>query len=170
MELILPRLVVKRPYGWGYEATERCVADSLGLRQCCRVYWEPVPDATPPLRWVHLIGAATLAAFDARVGALACSLKVTRGADRGYDSNAARALLVTRDIEPIIPARRHNRKATHQDGRKLRRYRHRWIIERTNAWPQSFRRLVVRYEWSAIVFTGLVHLVCALSTLKKGLG
>ncbi len=91
-------------------------------------------------------------------------------ADRGYDSNAARALLVKRDIEPIIPARRNNRRATHQDGRKLRRYRHRWIIERTNAWLQSFRRLVVRYERSAIVFTALVHLACALITLKKVLG
>jgi transposase len=91
-------------------------------------------------------------------------------ADRGYDSNATRALLVKRDIEPIIPARRNNRRATYQDGRKLRRYRHRWIIERTNSWLQSFRRLVVRYERSAIVFTALVHLACALITLKKVLG
>ena len=91
-------------------------------------------------------------------------------ADRGYDSNAARALLVKRDIEPIIPARRNNRRATHQDGRKLRRYRRRWIIERTNSWLQSFRRLVVRYERSATVFTALVHLACALIALKKVLG
>jgi hypothetical protein len=50
-------------------------------------------------------------------------------ADRGYDSNPARALLVKREIEPIIPRRKNNRVATHQDGRKLRRYKHRWIIE-----------------------------------------
>lgn len=43
-------------------------------------------------------------------------------ADRGYDSNPARALLVKREIEPIIPKRKNNRGATHQDGRKLRRY------------------------------------------------
>ena len=30
-------------------------------------------------------------------------------ADRAYDSNAARALLVHRGIKPIIPARRNNR-------------------------------------------------------------
>ena len=88
-------------------------------------------------------------------------------ADRGYDSNAIRALLVKRAIEPIIPKRRKNRVATHQDGRKLRRYRRRWIIERTNSWLQNFRRLVVRYEHSVTNFTALVHMACALVTLKK---
>lgn len=41
---------------------------------------------------------------------------------RGYDSNPLRDLLARRDIEPIIPARRNNRLATHQDRRKMRRY------------------------------------------------
>ena len=87
--------------------------------------------------------------------------------DRGYDSNAVRELLVEREIEPIIPARKNNRKATHQDGRKLRRYRHRWIIERTNAWLQNFRRLAVRYERSVTVFTAMLHLACALICLNR---
>ena len=91
-------------------------------------------------------------------------------ADRGYDSNKVRALLLKRDIEPIIPARSNNTVATHQDGRKLRRYKRRWIIERTNSWLQNFRRLVVRYERSAAIFTALVHLACALTTLKRVLG
>jgi transposase len=91
-------------------------------------------------------------------------------AARGYDSNAVRVLLVKRDIEPIIPARSNNRVATHQDGRKLRRYKRRWVVERTNAWLQNFRRLVVRYERSAKNFTALVHLACALTTLKRVLG
>jgi len=73
-------------------------------------------------------------------------------ADRGYDSNKVRELLVKREIKPIIPNRRNNTKATHQDGRKLRRYKRRWIIERTNSWLRTFRRLVVRYERSAKTF------------------
>lgn len=88
-------------------------------------------------------------------------------ADRGYDSNAARALLVKREIEPIIPKRKTNQVATHQDGRKLRRYRRRWVIERTNSWLQNFRRLVVRYERSSKNFEALVHMACLLVTLKK---
>ncbi len=91
-------------------------------------------------------------------------------ADRGYDSNAVREWLEERGIEPIIPARRNNRKATHQDGRKLRRYKHRWIIERTNAWLQNFRRLAVRYERSVVVFTAMVHLACALIIMRRVLG
>src|SRR5918997_1872227 len=37
-------------------------------------------------------------------------------ADRGYDSNPLRARLARRGIEPIIPARRNHKHATHQDG------------------------------------------------------
>ncbi len=91
-------------------------------------------------------------------------------ADRASDSNGARTLLLKRDIEPIIPKRRNNQVATHQDGRKLRRYKRRWIIERTNSWLQNFRRLVVRYERKVKNFEALVHLACALITLKRVLG
>jgi transposase len=88
-------------------------------------------------------------------------------ADRGYDSNAVRALLVRRGIEPIIPARITNTRATHQDGRKLRRYRRRWIVERTIGWLGNFRRLTVRYDRLLETYGGFFHLACALITLKK---
>jgi len=88
-------------------------------------------------------------------------------ADRGYDSNRLRAELSRRGIEPIIPARRNNGVATHQDGRKLRRYRRRWIVERTIAWLGNFRRLVVRYERRIEIYTGFFHLACAILTLRE---
>jgi transposase len=88
-------------------------------------------------------------------------------ADLGYDSNPVRAWLAERGIEPIIPARSNNTVATHQDGRKLRRYRRRWLIERSIAWLQNFRRLVVRYEYLAVNFIALVHLACVVITLKR---
>jgi transposase len=84
--------------------------------------------------------------------------------DRGYDSNTVRAFLVKRGIEPIIPARSNNTVATHQDGRKLRRYQRRWIIERSHSWLQTFRRLVVRYERSEKIFAALVHMACGRSS------
>jgi transposase len=87
--------------------------------------------------------------------------------DRGYDSNALRAALVARGIEPIIPARSNNTKATHQDGRPLRRYRRRWIVERTFAWLGAFRRLVVRYEHLLVTYAGFFHLACAMLTLRR---
>ena len=91
-------------------------------------------------------------------------------ADRGYDSDPLRKKLRGLGIEPIIPHRAGRKKTPTQDGRGLRRYCRRWIIERTNAWLQNFRRLVVRYEHSAEIYTGLVHLACALLTLRRVLG
>jgi IS5 family transposase len=79
VEVILRLLVVKRLYGWSYEETERFVADSLVLRQFCRVYLQPVPDDTTLLRWANLIGPATVAALNDRVVALAQERRVTRG-------------------------------------------------------------------------------------------
>ena len=88
-------------------------------------------------------------------------------ADRGYDSNAVRRMLVRRGIEPIIPARSNNTVATHQDGRRLRRYRRRWLIERTIGWIGNFRRLTVRYDRLMETYGGFFHLACALITLRK---
>ena len=52
-------LLVKHLYGWSYEQTEQFVADSLVLRQFCRVYTARVPDATTLVRWAKLIQPET---------------------------------------------------------------------------------------------------------------
>jgi transposase len=91
-------------------------------------------------------------------------------ADRGYDSNRFRLFLSAHGSEPIIPARENNRNATHQDGRKLRRYRHRWIVERTFAWLGWFRCLVVRWVRKFENYLALFHLACAMISLKRVLG
>jgi transposase len=85
----------------------------------------------------------------------------------GYDSQPLRARLARQGIEPIIPARRNHQHATHQDGRKLRRDRRRWIVERTIAWIGRSRRLVVRYERLITTYAGLFHIACALLTLRR---
>jgi transposase, IS5 family len=86
VEVILRMLVVKRLYGWSYAETEHLVADSLVLRQFCRVYLGPVPDDTTLLRWANLIEPATLAALNERVVELARSLKATHGRQLRVDS------------------------------------------------------------------------------------
>jgi transposase len=90
-----------------------------------------------------------------------------RIADRGDDRNPLRARLARRGIEAIIPARRNHQPATHQDGRKRRRDRRRWIVERTFAWLGHFRRLVVGYERLITTYAGFVHLACARLTLRR---
>ena len=79
VEVILRLLVVKRLYGWSYAEVEHLVADSLVLRQFCRVYLQPVPDDTTLIRWANLIGPATVAALNDRAVALAREQRVTRG-------------------------------------------------------------------------------------------
>jgi transposase, IS5 family len=86
VEVILRLLIVKRLYRWSYEETERFVADSLVLRQFCRIYLQPVPDDTTLLRWANLIAPQTLERLNDRVVALARSLKVTRGRKLRVDS------------------------------------------------------------------------------------
>src|SRR5215212_8848814 len=54
VEVIVRLLVVKHLYGWSYKQTEQFVSDSLVLRQFCRLYLEPAPDATALLRWANL--------------------------------------------------------------------------------------------------------------------
>jgi transposase len=77
--------------------------------------------------------------------------------DRAYDSHAIRRDPAQQGIEPIVPAHKNNQRATHQEGRKLRRYQKRWKRERTNAWLQNFRRLVVRYERLTANYLAFVH-------------
>jgi transposase, IS5 family len=86
VEVILRLLIVKRLYRWSYEETEHFVADSLVLRQFCRVYLHPVPDDTTLLRWAALIDPRTLERLNDRVVELAHALKVTRGRKLRVDS------------------------------------------------------------------------------------
>src|SRR5688500_14637522 len=79
VEVVLRLLVVKHLYGWSYEETERFVADSLVLRQFCRLALEPVPHHTTLLRWANTVRPATLHALLDRVVALAWAAKATRG-------------------------------------------------------------------------------------------
>src|SRR5271166_5363774 len=67
-------------------------------------------------------------------------------ADTAYDSDPLRQRLKKRGIELIAPYRENNQHRRYEDGRKLRRYKRRWIVERTNSWLGQFRRLLVRHE------------------------
>jgi transposase len=87
--------------------------------------------------------------------------------DKAYDSDGLDELLMDeRGIEVIAPHRENRRKQCTQDGRKLRRYKRRWKVERLFAWLQNFRRLVVRYEYHAENFLGLLQLGCAIILLR----
>lgn len=80
--------------------------------------------------------------------------------DKAYDSDPLDAELARMGIEMISPHHPRRRRKT-QDGRKLRRYKRRWKVERLFAWIFRFRRLVTRYEEKAENYLGLLQLACA---------
>jgi transposase len=87
--------------------------------------------------------------------------------DRAADSDPLRTRLKRRGIELICPYRSNNRKRRYEDGRKLRRYKRRWKVERTIAWLGNFRRLVVRYERDLRMYSAFFNLACLLITLRQ---
>jgi IS5 family transposase len=95
-------------------------------------------------------------------------------ADRGYCSDPLRAELESRGIRPQISRRRRAGQPlapgqTARSGTRGRQRvtrtsdpnaRHRWVVERTNAWLRRFRRLTIRGEPNSQVY--LAYLTLAL--------
>ena len=88
-------------------------------------------------------------------------------ADRAYDSDKLRTNLLAKGWDLVCPHRRGRVRPQTQDGRKLRRYRRRWKIERTISWISSFRRLMVRHEYYSFLYQGFIHLACIMICLRK---
>jgi transposase len=79
-------------------------------------------------------------------------------ADRGHDSDPLRDEVEADGYTTIIPHRTNRVKPTRNDGRRLRRYRHRWRIERTNAWLHCYRGLAVRWSHYSFLYVGMVYI------------
>jgi transposase len=88
-------------------------------------------------------------------------------ADKAYDSDPLRERLKRRGFELICPHRKKRRRRKTQDGRKLRRYRRRWKVERTFSWLNNFRRLVVRWDRSLTIYSAFFHVACLIITLRQ---
>ena len=86
--------------------------------------------------------------------------------DKAYDSDDLDDQLKREGVELIAP-HRSNRKLKTQDGRALRRYARRWLVERFFAWLQWKRRLLVRWEYYANNFLGFVQLASITMMLKR---
>jgi len=79
-------------------------------------------------------------------------------ADKGHDSDPLRDDLEADGYVPVIPHRQNRTKPSRNDGRRLRRYRHRWLVERTNAWLHCYRGLAVRWSYYSFMYVGMVYL------------
>ena len=87
--------------------------------------------------------------------------------DKGYDCDALDDALAELGIEMISPHRKNRRpESVTQDGRPLRRYKRRWIVERTIAWLGNHRRLLTRWEKHAAHFASFAILGCIMIALR----
>jgi transposase len=79
----------------------------------------------------------------------------------GYDSQGLHESLLKQGIYLVAP---HIKRRAHsfQDGRRLRRLKRRFKIERLFAWMKNYRRLRIRWETKVENFTGFILLACIL--------
>jgi transposase len=112
---------------------------------------------------------AVLGCWDA--GMLGCwtvALPERVVADRAFDSDGLDRSLGEYGVEVIAPHRKNRRPENRtQDGRKLRRYKRRWKVERLFAWLGNFRRLLVRHERKARNFEGFAHLATIVILVRN---
>jgi IS5 family transposase len=80
-------------------------------------------------------------------------------ADKAYDHRRNRQECRDRGITPRIA--RRGVESSERLGR------HRWVVERTLAWLNRFRRLAVRYERRADIHLAFTTLGCALVCLNQ---
>jgi transposase len=78
--------------------------------------------------------------------------------DRAYDAERIRRALRARHISPLLAMRNT------ENGSGLGLWR--WVIERTFAWLNQFRRLRLRYEKKAEMHKAFLSLACALICWK----
>ena len=80
--------------------------------------------------------------------------------DKAFDS--AKIVARVRDERglALIAPRRCTTKSRKQDGRVLRRYKRRWLVERLFAWLKRYRRIGTRFERRSENYLGFLHLAC----------
>ena len=84
-------------------------------------------------------------------------------ADRGYLGAPAAQAICARGYVPHV---RPRGEAT----RRRRGRRHparRWVVERTHAWLNRFRKLLVRFEKHEISYDALLEVACALIVYRQ---
>lgn len=87
--------------------------------------------------------------------------------DRAYDSDPLREELAERGFRVLAPHRRSRTRPSSNDGRRMRRYKRRWVVERTFAWLHSYRRVITRYDRRVHMHDGFTRLACAFIALNR---
>lgn len=92
--------------------------------------------------------------------------------DMGFDTKAARKVCFNRRVKPNIPENRRNRIRCKPGPKRFfdaGRYANRFCIERTFAWVDKFKRLLIRFERKDVYFKGWHFLAFFLINLRHAL-
>ena len=111
----------------------------------------------PANRNDHLLLAETLDGLVARRPSRA-ALVQHLCLDLGYDDAGSRHEAAQRGYVSHI---RSGSRTLH-NGQHSRKQARRWVVERTHAWLNRFRRLLVRWERKVANYEALLHLACSL--------
>jgi transposase len=165
--------------GWQFRSSEKKGAAVGKTKRGKETKWMVVVDGAGVPLGDHLHSASrakvqlaetTLAAI--RVSRRHCAGRTRQKpvrviADKAYDSDPLRKRLRRRGIKLICPHKKNRVRPAMQDGRALRRYRRRWIVERTIGWLGNYRRLVVRYNRSLQIYRAFFHIACFMIVLRR---
>lgn len=89
--------------------------------------------------------------------------------DMGFDTKSARKVCFNRQVKPNIPENRRNRVRNKPGPKRFFdsvHYANRFCIERTFAWVDKFKRLLIRFERKAVYFKGWHFLAFFLINLR----
>jgi len=90
-------------------------------------------------------------------------------ADAGFDSRDVRKICFNRGVIPNIPENKRNRKGT-KKGRKrffnIEVYKRRFVAERSFAWIDKFRHLLIRFDRKDVYFLGAHHIAFSMVNLR----
>ena len=90
-------------------------------------------------------------------------------ADSGFDTSGFRKLCYRNDIFDNIDQNKRNGGVSQTEFTVFDDdlYKHRFVIERTNAWLDAFKAILIRFETRSLHWKGLLLLAFSVILLRK---
>lgn len=114
----------------------------------------------------HLLETADLLSIDIRGSYMTL--------DSGFDSETNRELIRSYELIPVIkpnhrgtknPEKREERDEAFREVENI--YKERFAVERSFAWQDTYRKLVIRYEKLQCTFLGFRHLAYSMINFRE---
>lgn len=91
-------------------------------------------------------------------------------ADKGYDSRPFRQFVLKQHLVPFIPQRKNGKVRKKYQLLYLKNtslQKKRYVVEQTNSWLKSFRRLRNRFDYTLLSFESFVYLAILVICVRR---